>query len=438
MRLMHLSDLHLGIKVYEFDLFEDQKYMLDNIIKIAIAKDVDGIMISGDVYDRPIPPAESVALFDSFLTRLSDEGIKAYITSGNHDSQERLSFGSKLMNKSGIFFGGTFDGTVPRMDLEDEYGQVHLYMLPFLKPSIVRAHMADDTGSSDNMRSVENKTNSITDDNKSADNNTGDINANDICSDENSDSDIDSKDAISVRISKDDITSYQKAIDYVLSGLQIDESARNIIMAHQFVTGATRSDSEEISVGGVDEISADSFDLFDYVALGHIHTPQIIGGNEHIRYCGTMLKYSFSECKKNKSVPIITLKEKGNIEIELADLIPQRDMREIKGTYLDLTAKKNYADTNTDDYIHVTLTDEDDVPDALGRLRSIYPNIMKLDYDNLRTRAVYNSEIPDEVEKKSPLDLFQEFYNLQNGRDLTLEESIYVQSQIEKLWEGGV
>ena len=438
MRLMHLSDLHLGIKVYEFDLFEDQKYMLDNIIKIAIAKDVDGIMISGDVYDRPIPPAESVALFDSFLTRLSDEGIKAYITSGNHDSQERLSFGSKLMNKSGIFFGGTFDGTVPRMDLEDEYGQVHLYMLPFLKPSIVRAHMADDTGSSDNMRSIENKTNSITDDNKSTDNNIGDINANDICPDENSESDIDSKDAISVRISKDDITSYQKAIDYVLSGLQIDESARNIIMAHQFVTGATRSDSEEISVGGVDEISADSFDLFDYVALGHIHTPQIIGGNEHIRYCGTMLKYSFSECKKNKSVPIITLKEKGNIDIELADLIPQRDMREIKGTYLDLTAKKNYADTNTDDYIHVTLTDEDDVPDALGRLRSIYPNIMKLDYDNLRTRAVYNSEIPDEVEKKSPLDLFQEFYNLQNGRDLTLEESTYVQSQIEKLWEGGV
>lgn len=438
MRLMHLSDLHLGIKVYEFDLFEDQKYMLDNIIKIAIAKDVDGIMISGDVYDRPIPPAESVALFDSFLTRLSDEGIKAYITSGNHDSQERLSFGSKLMNKSGIFFGGTFDGTVPRMDLEDEYGQVHLYMLPFLKPSIVRAHMADDTGSSDNMRSVENKTNSITDDNKSTDNNIGDINANDICPDENSESDIDSKDAISARISKDDITSYQKAIDYVLSGLQIDESARNIIMAHQFVTGATRSDSEEISVGGVDEISADSFDLFDYVALGHIHTPQIIGGNEHIRYCGTMLKYSFSECKKNKSVPIITLKEKGNIDIELADLIPQRDMREIKGTYLDLTAKKNYADTNTDDYIHVTLTDEDDVPDALGRLRSIYPNIMKLDYDNLRTRAVYNSEIPDEVEKKSPLDLFQEFYNLQNGRDLTLEESTYVQSQIEKLWEGGV
>ncbi|SER00274.1 Exodeoxyribonuclease I subunit D [Butyrivibrio fibrisolvens] len=438
MRLMHLSDLHLGIKVYEFDLFEDQKYMLDNIIKIAIAKDVDGIMISGDVYDRPIPPAESVALFDSFLTRLSDEGIKAYITSGNHDSQERLSFGSKLMNKSGIFFGGTFDGTVPRMDLEDEYGQVHLYMLPFLKPSIVRAHMADDTGSSDNMRSVENKTNSITEDNKSTDNNTGDINANDIYPDENSDSDIDSKDAISARISKDDIISYQKAIDYVLSGLQIDESARNIIMAHQFVTGATRSDSEEISVGGVDEISADSFDLFDYVALGHIHTPQIIGGNEHIRYCGTMLKYSFSECKKNKSVPIITLKEKGNIDIELADLIPQRDMREIKGTYLDLTAKKNYADTNTDDYIHVTLTDEDDVPDALGRLRSIYPNIMKLDYDNLRTRAVYNSEIPDEVEKKSPLDLFQEFYNLQNGRDLTLEESTYVQSQIEKLWEGGV
>ncbi len=383
MRLMHLSDLHLGIKVYEFDLYDDQKYMLDQLIDVARKKQVDGIMISGDIYDRQVPPAESVALFDSFLTKLSNAGFKVYITSGNHDSQERLSFGARLMEGSGIYFGGTFDGTVPRIDLEDEFGPVHICMLPFLKPTLVRAHTSDDQ-------------------------------------------------------EKEKITGYQEAIDFVLEKCEIDENDRNIIMAHQFVTGASRSDSEEINVGGVDGISADSFARFDYVALGHIHTPQKIGGKDTVRYCGTMLKYSFSECSQEKSVPIITFREKGNVEIELVPLKPVKDMREIKGSYMDLTAKKNYADTNTEDYLHVTLTDEEDVPDALGRLRSIYPNIMKLDYDNLRTRAVYNNEIPDEVEKKSPLDLFDEFYNLQNGRSLNEEESSYVQSKIDELWEGGI
>lgn len=209
-------------------------------------------------------------------------------------------------------------------------------------------------------------------------------------------------------------------------------------MAHQFVTGATRSDSEDVNVGGLDGISARSFDKFDYVALGHIHTPQTVGGKETVRYCGTMLKYSFSECSKDKSVPIITFKNKGEIDIELVGLEPLRDMRQIRGTYLDLTAKKNYIDTNVNDYLHVTLTDEEDIPDVLGRLRSIYPNIMKLDYDNLRTKAVYNNEIPEEVEKKTPFDLFYEFYNIQNGRPLTDEESCYVNSKIDELWEGGM
>ena len=401
MRLMHLSDLHLGIKVYEFDLYDDQKYMLDQLIDIALEKSVDGIMISGDIYDRQVPPAESVALFDSFLTKLSNLGFKVYITSGNHDSQERLSFGSRLMEGSGIYFGGTFDGTVPRIDLEDEFGPVHIFMLPFLKPTIVRAHMLPDKNSfEENLEEV---------------------------------SDEDTKEKNNEKIS-----GYQEAIDYVLDNCEVNENDRNVIMAHQFVTGASRSDSEEINVGGVDGISADSFSRFDYVALGHIHTPQIIGGKETVRYCGTMLKYSFSECSQDKSVPVITFREKGNTEIELVPLKPQKDMREIKGTYLELTAKNNYADTNTQDYLHVTLTDEEDVPDALGRLRSIYPNIMKLDYDNLRTRSVYNNEIPDEVEKKSPLDLFDEFYNLQNGRSLNEEESSYVQSKIDELWEGGI
>ncbi|SHI49762.1 Exodeoxyribonuclease I subunit D [Butyrivibrio fibrisolvens DSM 3071] len=428
MRLMHLSDLHLGIKVYEFDLYDDQKYMLDQLIDIAREKSVDGIMISGDIYDRQVPPAESVALFDSFLTKLSNLGFKVYIISGNHDSQERLSFGSRLMEGSGIYFGGTFDGTVPRIDLEDEFGPVHIFMLPFLKPTIVRAHMLPEKASfEENLEEVsDEEIKELIADNK--DNIEETIEKN-----ENQETEDKSKEK-----NNEKITGYQEAIDYVLDNCDVNENDRNIIMAHQFVTGASRSDSEEINVGGVDGISADSFAGFDYVALGHIHTPQIIGGKETVRYCGTMLKYSFSECSQDKSVPVITFKEKGNTEIELVPLKPQKDMREIKGTYLELTAKNNYADTNTQDYLHVTLTDEEDVPDALGRLRSIYPNIMKLDYDNLRTRSVYNNEIPDEVEKKSPLDLFDEFYNLQNGRSLNEEESSYVQSKIDELWEGGI
>ncbi len=435
MRLMHLSDLHLGIKVYEFDLYDDQKYMLDQLIDIAREKSVDGIMISGDIYDRQVPPAESVALFDSFLTKLSNLGFKVYIISGNHDSQERLSFGSRLMEGSGIYFGGTFDGTVSRIDLEDEFGPVHIFMLPFLKSAIVRAHMGE--GKKDFEENLE----------KVSDEYTKELIANnkdtieetiekEIIEDKDQETEVDkSKDKNN---EKDKITGYQEAIDYVLDKCDVNENDRNVIMAHQFVTGASRSDSEEINVGGVDGISADSFSGFDYVALGHIHTPQMIGGKDTVRYCGTMLKYSFSECSQDKSVPVITFMEKGNTEIELVPLKPQKDMREIKGTYLELTAKNNYADTNVEDYLHVTLTDEEDVPDALGRLRSIYPNIMKLDYDNLRTRSVYNNEIPDEVEKKSPLDLFDEFYNLQNGRSLNEEESSYVQSKIDELWEGGI
>ena len=411
MRLMHLSDLHLGIKVYEYDLFEDQKYMLDRLIDIALDQDVDGVLISGDIYDRPIPPAESVTLFDSFLTSLSNNNIKAYITSGNHDSQERLAFGARLMDKSGIYFGGAFSGEVKKIDLEDEFGPLHIYMLPFLKPSIVRATMPDQANAKD--------------DNKEDGNQKDDGFQN-----ENTDT--------KEFKYKEDIKSYQDALSFVLDNCSGNEGERNVIMAHQFVTGAERSDSEEINVGGLDEVSSSVFDKFDYVALGHIHTPQVIGGQDHIRYCGTMLKYSFSECKKDKSVPIVTFKEKGNIKIELVKLTPLRDMRQIRGTYMDLTSKKNYVDTNTMDYLHVTLTDEEDIPDAMARLRAIYPNIMKLDYDNLRTKAVYTNEIPDQVDKKSPLELFEEFYNLQNGRKFTEEESEYVQSKIDELWEGGM
>ncbi|MBP7349002.1 MAG: exonuclease SbcCD subunit D, partial [Butyrivibrio sp.] len=326
MKLMHLSDLHLGKRVYEFSMYEDQKYILRQILDIADKEQVQAVMICGDIYDKQIPPAESVQLFDDFLTKLSERKLSVFIISGNHDSAERLSFGARLMEQSGVCFSETFSGKIQTYELQDENGSLNLYLLPFLKPTIVRQAFPE----------VE-------------------------------------------------IASYQDAVAYALQQIEPDQSQRNILLAHQFVTGAHRSESEEILVGGLDNIDASVFAAYDYVALGHIHTPQKVG-RETIRYCGTPLKYSFSEAAKDKSVTIVELAEKGKVQIQEHILKPLHDLREIRGTYEELTARKNYADTDVEDYLHITLTDEEDIMDVMDKLHTIYPNIMKLDYDNLRTR----------------------------------------------------
>ena len=375
MKLMHLSDLHLGKRVYEFSMYEDQKYILRQILDIADKEQVQAVMICGDIYDKQIPPAESVQLFDDFLTKLSERKLSVFIISGNHDSAERLSFGARLMEQSGVCFSETFSGKIQTYELQDEHGSLNLYLLPFLKPTIVRQAFPEA-----------------------------------------------------------EIASYQDAVAYALQQIEPDQSQRNILLAHQFVTGAHRSESEEILVGGLDNIDASVFAAYDYVALGHIHTPQKVG-RETIRYCGTPLKYSFSEAAKDKSVTIVELAEKGKVQIQEHILKPLHDLREIRGTYEELTARKNYADTDVEDYLHITLTDEEDIMDVMDKLHTIYPNIMKLDYDNLRTRNSNHISGADPLQEKSPAELFEAFYQLQNNQKMTVQQKEYIAQMIDKIWE---
>ncbi len=374
---MHLSDLHLGKRVYEFSMYEDQKYILKQILEIAGEQKADAVLISGDVYDKPIPPAEAVQLFDDFLTALSDRKVPVYVISGNHDSAERLSFGARLMTQSSVFMSAAFHGTVQKYSLQDEYGTVNFYLLPFLKPTIVRQAYPEA-----------------------------------------------------------EIGSYQEAVQYVLAQTPVEKSQRNVLLAHQFVTGAKTSESEEILVGGLDNMDASLFDDFDYVALGHIHTPQKIG-RETVRYCGTPLKYSFSEAKRDKSVTMVELQEKGSVQLQEIPLHPLHDLREIKGSYEELTARKNYAGTKTDDYLHITLTDEEDIPDVMDRLHTIYPGIMKLDYDNLRTRTMNQIDAVQQVQDKTPVQLFAEFYELQNNQPMSAQQQEHVQKLIDQIWGQG-
>lgn len=376
MKFIHLSDLHIGKRLNDFSLIEDQEYILQQILKITDREKPDAVLIAGDVYDKTVPTAEAVELLDSFLSRLSERNLPVFIISGNHDSPERLAFGSSIMSRGGIYFSRVYNGEVERYSLEDEYGTVNIFMLPFIKPSNVRRFYPEE-----------------------------------------------------------EIGSYTQAVAVTLKDIDLDNGQRNIIMTHQFVTGARRSDSEEISVGGSDNVDAAVFDGFDYVALGHIHGPQNMT-KPTIRYCGTPLKYSFSEAGHKKSVTVITLAEKGNVQIDTIELVPLRDMRNIKGTYMEIADRNSYLGTNTNDYVHITLTDEEDVPDAIGRLRSIYPNIMKLDYDNIRTRSAGEFLRPQQAENKSPSQLFADFYFMQNNRPMSDEGKEFVSSLIRKIWEG--
>ena len=376
MKFIHLSDLHLGKRVNEYQMLDDQAYIHKKIINIIDDEVPVGVMIAGDIYDKSVPSAEAVGLFDDFLVRLAKRKLEVFIISGNHDSPERIAFGSRIMDASGIHLSPVYDGKILPFSMQDEHGTVDIYMLPFIKPAHVRM----------------------------------------FCDEE--------------------ISSYTDAINYVISNLDIKPKNRNIIVTHQFVTGASRSESEEISIGGSDNVNADVFAPFDYVALGHIHSPQNCG-SDHIRYCGTPLKYSFSEAKDQKSVTVVELAEKGKVSYRTVELVPQHDLVELKGTYAELTLKSFYeGSTWQEDYTHITLTDEEDIPDVIGKLRTIYHRLMKLDYDNKRTRLNMEINSVTDVESKSPLELFSDFYKLQNNQPMTQEQFDYVKLLIEKSWEG--
>ena len=375
MKLIHLSDLHLGKRLDEFSLLEDQQYILIEIINMIKEEKPDAVIIAGDVYDKAIPSAEAVQLFDDFLVRLAGLGLQVFIISGNHDSPERISFASRLIERSGVHLSPVYDGKVEAIPLEDEYGKVNFFMLPFVKPAHVRRWYPDE-----------------------------------------------------------EIRSYTDAVRLAVGNMQINNAERNVLITHQFVTGAQQSGSEEASIGGLDNVDASVFDAFDYVALGHIHGAQNVG-TERIRYCGTPLKYSFSEAAQEKSVTVVTLNGKGDLGIRTIPLVPKHDLRELRGTYMELTARQNYEGTKTDDYLRITLTDEEDVPNAIGILRLIYPNLMKLLYDNRRTRANEQISGAEEAENKSPVDLFAELYEKQNGQPMSDEQREYAEKLTEKILE---
>lgn len=377
MKLFHLSDLHIGKRVNEFSMIEDQKYILTQILYAADQEKPDGILISGDVYDRTIPTAEAVQVFDAFLTRLSEQKIPAFIISGNHDSAERLAFGSSLIGKSGIYFSKVYDGTVEKIPMQDAYGTVWIYLLPFLRPSTIRHALPERA---------------------------------------------------------EEVQSTADAVRIALEQTKIDEKERNVLLAHQFVTGAKRCDAEELQVGDVDQIPAELFASFEYVALGHIHSPQKVG-RETVRYCGAPLKYSFSEAGQEKSITVVELKEKGSVDLRTIPLKPLHDLRKIRGTYLEVTAKSFYENRDCEDYLQVTLTDEEDVPDGMAKLRTIYPNLMRLEYDNKRTRSNAEVRAAERVEEKSELELFQEFYELQNNQSMTEVQEQFVEELLRGMKE---
>ena len=376
MKLFHLSDLHIGKRVNEVSMIPDQAHILAQILDMIDEEKPDALLIAGDVYDKSVPSAEAVTLFDDFLCCLAQRNMPVLIISGNHDSPERLAFGNRLMENAGIHISPVYSGEVQPITLKDEYGEVDFWLLPFIKPAHVKRFYPDEG-----------------------------------------------------------IESYTDACRVAVEKMSIDTAKRNVLLTHQFVTGASTCESEELSVGGSDNVDASVFAGFDYVALGHIHGPQNIGSNR-VRYCGTPLKYSFSECGHHKSVTVVELGEKGSLHLRTLPLIPKHDMRQIRGSFKELTEKAYYEKTAAEDYLHIILTDEEDVEEALGKLRLIYPNILKLTYDNTRTRENQVIDGAEDVQRKSPLELFEELYELQNNQPMSETQRAFTQRLIEEIWEG--
>lgn len=378
MKLIHLSDLHIGKRVNEISMIEEQEYILLQVLRIIDEEQPQAVLIAGDVYDKSVPSAEAVTLFDDFLCRLAKRQLNVLIISGNHDSPERLAFGNRLMEGAGIHISPVYNGEIRPITLQDEHGAVNFWLLPFIKPAHVKRYAPEGN-----------------------------------------------------------IETYTDAAAAVIAQMHLDTAQRNVLLTHQFVTGAATCESEELSVGGSDNVDASVFEGFDYVALGHLHGPQNIGSNR-IRYCGTPLKYSFSEAAHHKSVTVVHLGAKGELELQLRPLTPRHDLRQIRGTFAQLTDKTNYEQGDTQDYIHAILTDEEDIPEAVGKLRVIYPNLMKLSYDNTRTRTTHIIGAAQDVQSKTPLQLFEELYELQNNRPMNEEQRSFAAALIESVQEGRV
>ena len=375
MRFIHLSDLHIGKSVKEFSMMEDLKYMFGKVYELIDKEMPDAILVAGDIYDKSVPSAEAVRLFDDFIATLNRKKVKTFIISGNHDCAERIAFGGRVMRELGIHISPVYDGKVTPVTMEDEFGEVNIYMLPFIKPAHVKRFFGEE-----------------------------------------------------------EILSYTDAISVAVKNMEIDSSKRNIILAHQFVTGAVRCESEEVSVGGLDNVDASVFDEFDYVALGHIHSPQSIGRKE-VRYCGTLLKYSFSEADGYKSITVVDMGAKGDVKITEIPIKPLRDMVKIRGTFDQVISKEFSESIGKEDYVKVTLTDEEEIMEGISKLRTVYKNIMELEYDNKRTRQDSQGLIGTTIDNKSQIELFKEFYEQMNNQEMSKQQIDFSTELMEKIWE---
>ena len=375
MKFIHLSDLHLGKKVNRFPMIDEQKYILEQILAIISEKKPDGVLIAGDVFDTGVASIEAIKLFEWFLKSLSKVNMPVFVISGNHDSVDRLSYCSEFIADKGIYISKSFSGDIKPITLKDEYGEVNIYLMPFIKPV--------------------------------------DVN----------------------NVYQTKFKNYTDAIKYVIDKMNVDTSKRNILVAHQFVAGAKPSESETsiIDVGGLERVDGYIFDVFDYTALGHIHGSQNVG-SQSVRYCGTPLKYSRSEIKTKKSLTIVELNEKGTLKIDTVPLKPKNDMREIKGKYADLVSRINYEGTAINDYIFVILTDENTIPDAAAKLRSVYPNLMYVNYDNVHNSGNDRSAVYNKCESMTPLDFFDELFKRQNNENLTEEDKDILGNLISEIW----
>ena len=366
MKFLHLADLHLGKTVNEISMIEDQQDMLlKKIVPMAKEQGADAVLVAGDVYDKRVPTEAAVELLDDFLAALAALSVSVFLISGNHDSDERLNFGSRLFRAKGIYIAGTYEGEIPHETLMDAHGPVHVWMLPFVKSSTVRHFHPEE-----------------------------------------------------------EIESYEAAVAAALRHAQIPWEERNVLLAHQFVAGGrdpelAGSELSAAHVGTVERVGCAVFDGFDYVALGHIHRPQRME-RETLRYAGSPLKYSLREIGDMKTAPLVTLGSKGDVQVELLPLSPLREMRHIKGPLAELVNPAHLE--SPEDYIYATLTDEGTIPDAMAHLRHAYPNAMKLDYENSHTRALRRQAILADMEEKSFEEILREFYGQQIGGEPSPEE----------------
>ena len=378
MKFFHLADLHLGKRVNGFPMIEDQKIILDQILELADTENPDAVVIAGDVYDKSIPSVEAVNLMDDFLVELVRRKLQVFVISGNHDSAERVSYGGRVMEQSGIHISPRISGCGP-IRLDDQYGPLYIYLIPYIHPSVVREAYPEEK-----------------------------------------------------------VTDWTQAMEVLIRNAHVDPAARNIAVAHQYVTASgvrpEECDSEQKHIGGLDNVDYSVFDAFDYVALGHLHGPQRIG-RDTVRYAGSPLKYSFSEEKHKKSVTLVEIKEKGQVEYRQLPLVPARDFKTLRGTFGEVMSPGFTALLSAEDYYRIILTDEQDVDQALARLRKyFYKNLMDLEYDNTRTRTQSDIDAGEEALEKEPIEVLQELFLKQNGTAMNDFQTQTAARLIEEIW----